>query len=279
MKDYINFPNINPILISFNFFSIHWYGLMYFFGFIFALWYSNKTNYKKQWGKEKINDFLFNTFFSLVIGGRIGYILFYNLNFFIHNPIHIFKIWEGGMSFHGGLIGVIINTVLFSKKNNFNFFKISDFLAQLTPFGLILGRIGNFINGELWGKITLNQKFGMIFPQSKYLDFIIIQNNPKLLPIFEKYGSLPRHPSQLYEMFFEGFVLFIILNFLIPKKVLIGTKSSLFLIGYGFFRFLIEFFREPDFQLGLFLGLSMGQILSIPMIISGLFIYIKLKFR
>ncbi|MGP1932199.1 MAG: prolipoprotein diacylglyceryl transferase, partial [Arsenophonus sp. ET-DL12-MAG3] len=162
----------------------------------------------------------------------------------------------------------------YSRKTNRYFFQLSDFIAPLIPFGLGMGRIGNFINGELWGRVTLNTPWAMLFPGSKVEDINLAIQDLSLLPILDQYGILPRHPSQLYEMFLEGVILFIILNLFILKPRSIGSTSGLFLICYGIFRIFVEFFRQPDIQLGLFYGMSMGQILSIPMIIIGIFIMI-----
>ncbi|MFP3019169.1 MAG: prolipoprotein diacylglyceryl transferase [Arsenophonus sp.] len=275
-NSYIIFPNIDPVIFSIGPLVFHWYGLMYLVGFIFALWLAkwraNKTN--NTWTKNEVEILLYLCFFGVFIGGRLGYVIIYNLSAFLSNPFYLFKVWNGGMSFHGGLIGVIYVMYWFSRKSRFHFFQISDFIAPLIPFGLGMGRIGNFINGELWGRVTLKTPWAMLFPGSKEEDIQIVTKNHLLLPILQEHGVLPRHPSQLYEMFFEGILLFIILNLFIRKSRPIGSVSGLFLISYGIFRIFIEFFRQPDPQLGLFAGISMGQILSIPMIIIGIFIMI-----
>lgn len=175
------------------------------------------------------------------------------------------------MSFHGGLIGVICAMIWFAKRTQRRFFQVADFVAPLIPFGLGLGRIGNFINGELWGRVTLDTPWAFLFPNSRSEDLQLVAQDPStLLPIIQEYGVLPRHPSQLYEMLLEGVVLFIILNIFVRKKSPCRQCIGLFLIGYGAFRIIVEFFRQPDAQLGLFSGVSMGQLLSIPMILLGI---------
>lgn len=273
---YIKFPNINPIVFSIYSISLHWYGLMYLIGFFFVLWMGKKRAKKNNiFSKKEIENLIYNGFFGLIIGGRIGYIMFYDFFEFLKNPICLFKIWNGGMSFHGGLIGVIFSIKLFIKNKKYNFFEVSDFIAPLIPFSITLGRIGNFINSELCGKVTINTPWAMLFPKMKTEDAKLAIENKSLFPIFIYHNSLPRHPSQIYEMFFEGIILYIILNIYIKKKRKTGKTSSLFLIFYSIFRFFIEFFRQPDIQIGLIFGFSMGQILSIPMLIFGIYIFSK----
>ena len=250
---YYTLPKIDPIMLSIGPVSIHWYGAMYLIGLLFAigLAYYRAKNKDNSWNTDEVIDLLLWCFFGVIIGGRIGYVLFYNFPIFLQNPLYLFKVWEGGMSFHGGLLGVLVVMFIWSKKKKKLFFVTSDFIAPLVPFGLGMGRIGNLINGELWGRVT-NVPWGIIFPNA---------------------GPLPRHPSQLYEFFLEGVLLFIILNVFRKKTRPVGAVSGLFLIFYGLFRFIIEFFREPDQQLGLFFNvISMGQILSLPMILGGFII-------
>lgn len=187
------------------------------------------------------------------------------------DPLYLFRVWDGGMSFHGGLIGVIVVMIIFARRTKRSFFQVSDFIAPLIPFGLGAGRLGNFINDELWGRVDPNFPFAMLFHGSRTEDILLLQTNPQWQSIFDTYGVLPRHPSQLYELLLEGVVLFIILNLYIRKPRPMGAVSGLFLIGYGAFRIIVEFFRQPDAQ---FTGawvqyISMGQILSIPMIVAG----------
>jgi phosphatidylglycerol:prolipoprotein diacylglycerol transferase len=247
----IPYPKISPEIIKIGPLSIRWYGLMYLIGFICS--YLIVKREIKRRGLQVEKDFLENLYFYLILGlllgARLGYVLFYNLIYYIKHPLEVFAIWQGGMSFHGGLIGVILSALFFTKAKKFDFFKLTDMLVLTAPIGLGLGRIGNFINGELYGRIT-DVPWAMIFPDG---------------------GPLPRHPSQLYEAFLEGFVLFIALWFLKDKFSKSGILSSIFLILYGIFRFVVEFFREPDPQIGYILGLfTMGQILCSIMILSGL---------
>lgn len=276
----IYFNNINPIFIFTNYLSVSWYGIIYIIGFTISIWYGKRYIQKKKYiylNKINFEILIYNSFFGLLIGGRIGYIIFYNHKYIFNNILYIFKIWEGGMSFHGGLIGVIITILLFKKKF---FFEISDFLSIIAPINLGIGRLGNFINGELWGKVTEYAPCAILFPKSKLEDLIYILKHPKYQFIFIKYGNLTRHPSQIYECLLEGVILFIILKIINKKYILKGITSSIFLIIYSIFRFLSEFFREPDVKIGLFYNiLSMGQILSIIMLIIGILMIIILKYK
>ncbi|MDI6865225.1 prolipoprotein diacylglyceryl transferase [Thermodesulfovibrio yellowstonii] len=245
------YPNINPEILKIGPLSIRWYGLMYLIGFLCS-YLIVKSEIKRK-GLKVEKDFLENLYFYLIlgllIGARIGYVLFYNLSYYIHNPLEVLAIWHGGMSFHGGLLGVIFSAWIFTKIKKFDFFTLTDMLVLTAPIGLGLGRIGNFINGELYGRVT-DVPWAMIFPEG---------------------GPLPRHPSQLYEAGLEGALLFVILWFLKDKFNKSGLISSLFLILYGILRFVVEFFREPDPQIGYILGIfTMGQILCSIMILAGL---------
>ena len=252
-------PSIDPVLISLGFLDIRWYSLAYIFTFIFGSVLIKKLNKKSL---NDLSDIQIDKFFvwavlGVIIGGRLGYVLFYQLQLFFLDPLYIFQIWKGGMSFHGGLIGMILAIYLFAKQNNLSFFYLSDLVSIVAPVGLFLGRISNFINTELYGRIT-DFPFAIIYP--------LIDNNP-------------RHPSQLYEAFFEGVVLFIILYLIFiknSKKYSAGIISAYFLILYSIFRFLIEFLREPDLHLGLYLNyFSMGQILCIPIFFAGILILFR----
>jgi len=272
---YIFFPDFNPVIFSIGPISARWYGFMYLISFLFAIWYGKKRNIqnKKKWDEKQIEILLYSVFLGSCIGGRIGYIIFYNFRYFSHNILSIFHIWEGGMSFHGGLIGAVITILYFSLKYQKKILEISDFITPLVPFGLGAGRLGNFINSELWGRVSINFSYAMIFPNSQYQDLQIVNEHPELKILLDKYGSLPRHPSQLYEFFLEGVVLFFIIYFFSKKDRPTGSISGIFLIFYGIFRIFVEFFREPDPQIGLLKNtMTMGQILSIPMIFTGLFI-------
>ena len=252
-------PSIDPILISLGFLDIRWYSLSYIFTFIFGSILIKKLNKKSL---NNLSDIQIDKFFvwavlGVIIGGRVGYVLFYQLQLFFQDPLYIFQIWKGGMSFHGGLIGMIFAIYIFAKQNNLSFFYLSDLVSIVAPIGLFLGRISNFINTELYGRVT-DFPFAFIYP--------LIDNNP-------------RHPSQLYEAFFEGVVLFIILYLIFiknSKKYSAGIISAYFLILYSIFRFLIEFLREPDLHLGLYLNyFSMGQILCIPIFFAGILILFR----
>jgi phosphatidylglycerol:prolipoprotein diacylglycerol transferase len=235
-----------------------------------------KRALKKKSDKKNIENLLYIIFISSCIGGRIGYIIFYNFSYFSQNILCSLHIWEGGMSFHGGLIGAIIAMYYLSLKQNVKILKISDFIVPLVPFGLGAGRLGNFINSELFGRIAPNFPYAFLFPNTYKEDLKIVSKNPELQDILDKYGVLPRHPSQLYEFFLEGIFLFFIIYFFTRKKRNTGSISALFLISYGILRIISEFFREPDPQIGLLKNIiTMGQILSIPMIIIGCIIICK----
>lgn len=253
------FSQIDPVAFSMGPLSVRWYGLMYLFGFAFAMWLAGRRADAPNsgWTRNEVSDLLFYGFLGVILGGRIGYVLFYNFDLFLADPTYLFKIWTGGMSFHGGLIGVITAMIWFAHKTKRHFFTVADFVAPLIPFGLGVGRIGNFMNGELWGRVT-DVPWAIIFPEA---------------------GPEPRHPSQLYQFALEGVVLFIILNLFWRKNPPRGAISGMFLLFYGLFRFLVEFVRQPDSQLGLyFQEISMGQILSTPMIIIGaLMIWVAYK--
>ncbi|WP_226052468.1 prolipoprotein diacylglyceryl transferase [Dickeya chrysanthemi] len=269
---YLVFPQFEPVILSIGPLSLHWYGLMYLVGFVFAMWLAVRRANKPSsgWHKDEVENLLYFGFLGVFVGGRLGYVLFYALPSFLDNPLYLFRVWDGGMSFHGGLLGVISVMLWFAHRTKRHFFQVSDFIAPLIPFGLGAGRLGNFINGELWGRVTTDTPWAMLFPSSRAEDMTLAAGNPQWQAIFNQYGVLPRHPSQLYELLLEGVVLFIILNLFIRKSRPMGSVSGLFLIGYGSFRIIVEFFRQPDAQLGLFSGISMGQILSVPMVLAGI---------
>ena len=256
----LTYPNIDPIALSLGPVSIHWYGIMYLVAFTAAWWLGNRRAKLpgSTWTAENISDVIFYGAMGTVLGGRIGYTLFYGFSNFMADPVSIFRIWEGGMSFHGGLLGVLVAMMLFARKTKKGFFEITDFIAPLVPFGIGAVRFANFINGELWGRVTTSQ-WGMVFPTG---------------------GPLPRHPSQLYEMFLEGFVLFLIVWFYSSKPRPLMAVSGMFALGYGSFRFFVEFFRQPDAHMGFvaFGWLSQGQLLSAPLIILGV-VLLALAYR
>lgn len=246
-------PQFDPVAIHLgDSFGIHWYGLMYLMGFAAFLWlgkYQIANRPWHAWSPQMLDDALFYGALGVVIGGRLGYVLFYQSAHFLENPADIFKVWQGGMSFHGGFIGVLIAMFIFARQRKLRWLSLMDFVAPLVPIGLGAGRMGNFINGELWGRPT-HADFGVIFPQI---------------------DNIARHPSQLYEFALEGLLLFAILWWFSRQQRPVGAISALFLMGYGTFRFLVEFTREPDANLGLLqLGLSMGQWLSLPMMLTGI---------
>ena len=246
--------NFDPVAFSLFTFEVRWYSLSYIFGILFGWFYCKRFLIKDKIVSTLFDDLLTYLIIGIIVGGRLGYILFYNLKYYLDNLVEIFFIWEGGMSFHGGLIGIFVATYFFSKKNEINKYIYLDLISISAPIGIFFGRIANFINGELIGKAT-NANWGVIF---------------------SKTDNIPRHPSQLYECILEGIILFILMNLIFfRKKYKTGTASFAFLFCYGLFRFISEFFREPDIQVGYLIGsLSMGMLLSLIMIfISVVFFY------
>lgn len=246
------YPEIDPVAIQLGPLAVHWYGLMYLLGFVGG-WWLGRVRAKRPdtpWSPGMVDDLVFFVALGVILGGRLGYVLFYAFGDFLANPLVLVRVWEGGMSFHGGLIGVAIALFWFSRVHRLAFFATADFVAPLVPLGLFFGRIGNFINGELWGRPS-ELPWAMVFP---HVD------------------SQPRHPSQLYEAVLEGLVLFAIVWWFSSKPRPTASVAGLFLAGYGTFRFLVEFVREPDEHLGFiaFGWLTMGQLLSLPMILLGL---------
>ena len=247
------YPHINPIALQLGPLAVHWYGLMYMAGFLTFIWLGRKrlvTLNLQQINNKTLDDLLFYGVLGVILGGRLGEVLFYNPGYYFSNPFKILAVWEGGMSFHGGFLGVLVATAVFAYQHKLRWLELMDFVAPLVPPGLAFGRLGNFINGELWGRPT-EASWGMVFP---HVD------------------NLPRHPSQLYEFALEGVLLFAILWLYANKPRPVGSVSGLFLIGYGSFRFLAEFTRNPDdgiFGLMTF-GISMGQWLSLPMVAVGI---------
>ena len=250
--------NFDPVALEFFSFEIRWYSLSYIFGVIFAWIYCKKFLIKDKKILELFDDLISYIIIGMILGGRLGYIIFYNLDYYLMNISEILMIWKGGMSFHGGLLGVILATYIFSKKNNINSFLFLDLISMSAPIGIFLGRIANFINSELYGRET------DLFWSVK----------------FEIIDNTFRHPSQIYEAIFEGIILFILLNFIFKKQIYKspGIISALFLIFYSLFRFFIEFTREPDFQIGYILfNLTFGQILCFFFFMFGLILFYKKK--
>jgi len=256
-------PNFDPVAIQLGPLAVHWYGLMYVCGFlgVYLLWLYRIKAYPEhqssKWNADNISDLIFYGALGAVIGGRLGYVLFYKPAYYFANPLEIVFVNQGGMSFHGGLLGVIVALYWFSKKNNLSFMQVADFVAPVAPLGLFFGRMGNFINQELWGKTT-DLPWGMVFTNG---------------------GPLPRHPSMLYEALLEGLLLLILLWWLARKPRSVGVLSGLFLIGYALARMAVEFVRIPDAHLNylLFDWVTMGHLLSLPMLLLGAFLVIRAR--
>jgi phosphatidylglycerol:prolipoprotein diacylglycerol transferase len=261
----LTFPHIDPValkigpIFGFGPLSIHWYGVMYLAAFLLFYWLGTRRlahppyrhlSGTAAWTRQDIEDILFLGVMGVIVGGRVGYCLFYKPGYYLANPLEILAVWQGGMSFHGGMLGVVVAEVWFAFSRKRSLLQVADLVAPCVPTGLALGRLGNFINGELPGRVADSQlAWAMVFP---------------------KMDALPRHPSQLYQFALEGVLLFVVLWWFARKERRPGRVSALFLVGYGGFRFFAEFFREPDAHLGyLSLGLSMGQWLCVPMVLGG----------
>lgn len=253
---YIDFPNISPVVFTLGGFSLRWYALAYLFGILSAWWLTKRNIAKYNLGisSVQLDDLVFYTTLGIILGGRIGYILCYGQSYFFKHPMEIFAVWHGGMSFHGGIAGVILGLYCFANKYKFPFLRITDIVALYVPIGIFLGRLANFVNGELWGRVT-NVAWAVKFPEG---------------------GYLPRHPSQIYEALSEGLFMFLVLNILWKKAYVrehTGIISAIFLITYACSRICMEFFREPDMQIGFILGnITLGQLLSIPFLLLGIYI-------
>ncbi|MGE4579628.1 MAG: prolipoprotein diacylglyceryl transferase [Desulfuromonadales bacterium] len=246
----LTYPQIDPIIFQIGPLAVRWYGMMYLLGFIISYFIIGHLSRRRSLGidHDGVSDLLFYAALGVILGGRLGYTLFYKFSYYLSHPLEILAIWEGGMSFHGGLLGVVVSVMLFCKRRQLSVLLTGDILVTAAAVGLGLGRVGNFINGELWGRVT-DVPWGMVFPQA---------------------GPLPRHPSQLYEAFLEGLVLFVVLWLLHRKNPRPGIPFFSFFLLYGLFRFVVEFFRQPDQHLGfLWAGATMGQLLSLPMVLVG----------
>ena len=264
IRGMLMYPHIDPVALQIGPLAIHWYGLTYLCAFGLFLWLGhlrlrhppfNAMPADRAWTRKDVEDLLFLGVAGVVLGGRLGYCLFYKPGYYATHPLEIFAVWEGGMSFHGGLLGVIASMVWFARTRHRPWLEVADFVAPCVPTGLAAGRVGNFINGELWGRFCdPSLPWGMVFPQS---------------------GSmLPRHPSQVYQFLLEGLLLFVLLWLYARRPHRRGQVAGMFLIGYGVLRFIAEFFREPDNFLGLLsLGLSMGQWLCVPMVVFGIYLW------
>jgi len=268
------FVDLNPIAISLGPVQVRWYGIMYVIGIAVAWWLGNRRRAAGRLpvSADEFSDLTFYGALGVILGGRIGYMVFYDTAELIHHPLSLFRVWEGGMSFHGGLLGVLLAVLWWARRNKLNFFDAVDFVAPLVPIGLGLGRLGNFIGGELWGRHT-DLPWGMIFPRSLEA---LGKTTEELYQMYLA-GDLDRaarHPSQLYEFCLEGVVLFTVLWIYSRKPRPRYAVSGLFALLYGLFRFAVEFVREPDVQLGFiaFDWLTMGQILSLPLILVGIFL-------
>ncbi len=251
----IAYPAIDPVIFQFGMFAIRWYSLSYVVGILLGWWYLKHLNrkYPPALSEKALDDIMLWVILGVVLGGRLGYVLFYNSSYYLSEPAEILRLWKGGMSFHGGMLGVIVAIYLCCRYHKIYFWPVIDLVACVTPIGIGLGRIANFINGELYGRIT-DVPWAMIFPGDPF----------------------PRHPSQLYEAFLEGFVLFLIMWFFVyhtKAREYPRVLSGVFLTGYGIFRAFVEYFREPDPQIGYFIsGVTMGQLLSVPMVLFGLYL-------
>lgn len=257
----LTFPNIDPIIVQFGPIAIRWYSLSYLGGLLFAWYYSSRLiNVKAPpCNQVHLNDFFFWAMIGIIVGGRLGYVLFYNPGYYFNNLGDAFAVWDGGMSFHGGFIGVCVSVIFFCRYHKIALFRFADIIACAAPVGLMLGRFANFINGELYGRPT-DAAIGMVFPGG---------------------GPLPRHPSQLYEAMLEGFVLFFLLYFIYNftrARFKPGMIAGIFIIGYAAARGFVEQYREPDGHIGFLFGtdiLTMGQLLSIPMVLFGLYLIFR----
>ena len=270
----LTYPDIDPVALALGPLKIHWYGVMYLLAFGGGWWLARFRAAKQNsgWTAQQVDDLIFYFVLGTVLGGRLGYTFFYGWSGFIADPLSLFKVWEGGMSFHGGLLGVIFAMYLFARHQGKSLFETTDFIAPFVPFGLFTGRIGNFINGELWGGPT-DMPWGMRLPCAEFPSYCVgLASGVQ--------WSLPVHPSQLYESLLEGVLLFLILWVFSSQPRPRMALSALFLLGYGLFRFCVEFIRLPDAHIGYLAGgwVTQGQVLSLPMILLGI-LFLVMAYR
>jgi phosphatidylglycerol:prolipoprotein diacylglycerol transferase len=275
MKSAYPLIDFDPVAISLGPLSVHWYGIMYLLAFLIFWGLGSRLAQRRPWWgwtPTDVGDVLFYGMLGVILGGRLGYVLFYGFDSLLQDPLFLFRVWDGGMSFHGGLIGVIVAMFWYARKTGRTFWQVADFVAPLVPVGLALGRLGNFIGGELWGRIS-DVPWAMIFPNA------LAPGDTHGMSIEQAWNAglldpLARHPSQLYQAGMEGLALFVLLQWYAARPRPQGSVSGLFLVGYAVFRIVAEYFREPDLQIGFLAGgwLTMGMLLSLPMLVAGLLI-------
>ncbi len=265
--------NFDPVAFQLGPVAVHWYGLMYLGGFFGGWWLGER---RRRAGRMPVSrdafvDLLYYVVLGIIVGGRVGYMLVYQpLSWIWTDPLQLFRVWDGGMSFHGGLAGVLVAVGWWSHRRKLHYFDTVDFVAPLVPIGLFLGRIGNFINGELWGKPS-HLSWAMIYPHARAEDLAYVQSHPAWQSVLARFDGLPRHPTELYEALLEGVMMFVVLYVYSMKPRPRYAVSGLFALMYGCFRFAVEFVRLPDAQLGYLLWgwVTMGQVLSLPLIVIG----------
>ncbi len=275
--------HFDPVFLDLGFVQIHWYGVTYLLGFglYWLLGRYRIRHHNTGWSRDELSDFMFYGALGVILGGRLGWLLFYNDTSLLQDPLLVFRVWQGGMSFHGGLVGVIVAMLYFKHKSSKDFFQVADFVAPLAPLGIAAVRLGNFINGELWGRLS-EKPWAMIFPNALPYDLWNEQSRIETLHTLSQQGALAafaRHPSQLYEALSEGFLTFAVVWWVASSKRRPGVVSASFLLCYGVSRFAVEFFREPDANRGFiaFDWMTMGHMLSLPLIVAGLFLLLRAR--